>query len=42
MTTSEGNVEYIEDDLITDKVENDETKDKSLAECNEIKYNTED
>ena len=34
MTTSEGNVEYIEDNLITDKVE---TKDKSITECNETK-----
>ena len=30
MTTNEGNVEYIEDNLITDKVENDETKDKVM------------
>ena len=34
MTTNEGNVEYIEDNLITDKVE---TKDKSIAESDETK-----
>ena len=34
ITTNEGNGEYIEDNLITDKVE---TKDKSIAECDETK-----